>query len=194
MKSYSQSRFLDNGDRLRWLMDDVLVACPRCRRRAHIKRFTDEAPRYFSFRLTCAHCGCSRDNLEGYGYRGDEIQPRSALYMGHSLWLKCSARGHCLWALNQCHLNYLEAYIAATLRERVMSRSVISVMDPKFGILFKARDETIRENFVIDQNGRVRNGYHVVSRLPTWMVLKSNRQHVLRGFEKLRKRLKESES
>jgi hypothetical protein len=67
-------------------------------------------------------------------------------------------------------------------------------MDPKFGILFKARDETIRENFVIDQNGRVRNGYHVVSRLPTWMVLKSNRQHVLRGFEKLRKRLKESES
>jgi hypothetical protein len=39
-------------------------------------------------------------------------------YFGLPLWLQAGFRGHLLWAYNLRHLDLLEGYVAARLRER----------------------------------------------------------------------------
>jgi hypothetical protein len=39
-------------------------------------------------------------------------------YFGTPLWLATDCRGHVLWAYNAEHLDLLEAYVSARLRER----------------------------------------------------------------------------
>lgn len=39
-------------------------------------------------------------------------------YFGTPLWLATDCRGHVLWAYNTAHLDLLEAYVSAQLRER----------------------------------------------------------------------------
>lgn len=41
---------------------------------------------------------------------------------GLPLWLQAPCCGHVLWAYNEPHLDFLEAYVRATLRERQGSK------------------------------------------------------------------------
>ncbi len=48
-------------------------------------------------------------------FKGDAIDP----VFGLPLWLQTPCCGHTLWAYNSRHLTQLQAYVAATLRERI---------------------------------------------------------------------------
>ena len=176
-------RFHDDGTTLWGLGDLVLVECPRCHQSARIARKTSREPWQCSYQLTCGHCGCSRTNLPD---TQESAQPSLGLFMGHRLWLRTRVCGQYLWALNETHLDYLERYIAAELRERAMAVYLRSVWDPCF-----TSGQGMLANHAPRGSGvrrirRIRNGHHLVSRLPRWMVLKSNREPVLKGLAKLR--------
>ena len=176
-------RFHDDETPLWSLGDLVLVECPRCKKCARVTRTILREPWRCNYRLTCGHCGCSRATLSD---AVESTQPSLGIFMGCQLWLRTASCGRCLWALNEGHLDYLERYIAADLRERVLARAVTSVWNPCFTC-----GEGVSANDAPPDSGerhlrRVRTGYHLVSRLPRWMVLKSNREPVLKGLARMR--------
>lgn len=108
--------------------------CPRCEKRA---RVTGEP-----LRLSCIHCGMSRE------------APREL-----DLWLVADCCGETLYANNLAHLDFLEGFIGATLRERSSH--------PTSGWSNRA----------------------LASRLPAWMKSAANRAEILKTIRKLRARL-----
>lgn len=116
------------GLRLWSFAGEILVRCPRCDARASIrpepqpedaKLFRPWTPR----RLACLSCGFtdhwtmprSADDL--YGIPPEFTGPDDP-YFHLPLWLSTECRGHILWAYNTQHLDLLEAYVSARLRER----------------------------------------------------------------------------
>lgn len=69
-------------------------------------------------RVRCPTCG--RTNLLGVTWTRvpRRAEPRDPL-VGLPLWLQTSVRGETLWALNRRHLDAIETYVGATLRERL---------------------------------------------------------------------------
>lgn len=122
----------------------LLVECPACARCARLDRREDRSARF-----VCAACGRSEDG----GW--NELASR------HRLWLTTSCAGEELWACNGAHLELLERYISAKLRERGRA---------------DAADSAVRNK-------------SLVSRLPRWMKLAGHRAVVLRGLAVLRRRL-----
>ena len=102
------SRFKDTGETIFDFSDCVLVECPRCRGCAKITG----NPYKTNPKLVCEMCGLT-DILQITSY-GD-----SAEYCGLSLWLKTGCCGNTLWAYNQKHLDFLEGYVSASIRERL---------------------------------------------------------------------------
>jgi hypothetical protein len=156
-----EDRFEDTGDRIYSFMDDTLVVCPRCSGRA-LSRQRDEKsrpPQFTPRRLTCGSCSFVKD------WASDEI--RNGSYPAHDdyfdlpLWLQTPCCGEILWAYNECHLDFLEAFVGARLRER------------------------IRGNEHAWSNGSL------ASRLPSWMKAAKNRDEVRKGLSRLRGRLQE---
>lgn len=182
MKGTAQ-RFHDDGTTLGSFAGLVLVECPRCQKDARITHKTSHEPRQCHSQLTCGHRGCSRSNLPD---TRESTQPSLGLFMGHRLWLRTRACGQYLWALNETHLDYLERYIAAELRERAMAMYLRSVWDPCFTFGKGRLANCVPRGSGVRRFRRLRNGYHLVSRLPRWMVLKTNREPVLKGLAKLR--------
>lgn len=96
--------------------DQVLVRCPKCDSRAVID------DRSGSSRITCGSCGYMQETepktrgvyVPYLGY------PRYSWSAGPSpLWLETECcGGEVLWALNQQHLDYLEAFVRSTDRTR----------------------------------------------------------------------------
>jgi hypothetical protein len=65
-------------------------------------------------RLRCTTCGLFRDEFPSSSVFGAPIDP----YFRLPLWLRADCCAHVLWAYNRQHLDLLEAYVAAGLRER----------------------------------------------------------------------------
>lgn len=59
-------------------------------------------------------CGFFKDQKVDSAVVGSPVDP----YFQRPVWLQASCCGHVLWAYNVRHLNLLEAYVAAKLRER----------------------------------------------------------------------------
>ena len=59
-------------------------------------------------------CGFFKDETVGSAVFGGPVDP----YFRRPVWLQASCCGHVLWAYNVRHLDLLEAYVAAKLRER----------------------------------------------------------------------------
>lgn len=81
---------------------------------------------------------------------------------GLPLWLSTPCCGKTLWAFNPEHLAFIENYVRAELR-----------------VAADKIDDQIRNKTF-------------ASRLPQWMILAHHRDDVLRGVERLRKRLLEA--
>lgn len=125
------TRFRDSGEFASdFLGDHALVVCPSC---AGCARRTPS-------RAVCRSCAWYVDE-------------RVTL----PLWLSTSVGDEELWAYNAEHLDLLEAYVSADLRERVLERR---------------HDMTT-----------------MVERLPPWLKAAKNREAVLAGIARLRKRL-----
>jgi hypothetical protein len=81
-------------------------------------------------------------------------------YFGQPVWLQTPCAGHTLWAFNARHLDYLEQFVAARLREPPLRAS----------------------------DGEARNAA-LASRLPVWLKSAKNRDEVLRCIRRLRRML-----
>ncbi|WP_207620948.1 hypothetical protein [Streptosporangium minutum] len=68
----------------------------------------------FRRRLRCGECGYFKDETVSSAVVGGPVDP----FFQKPVWLQASCCGHVLWAYDVRHLNLLEAYVAAKLRER----------------------------------------------------------------------------
>ena len=101
-------RFKDTGETIFDFFEKVLVECPRCNRCAKVTG----NPYKTNPKLVCEMCGLMGIlPVASYG--------NSAEYCGLSLWLKIRCCGDTLWAYNMEHLDFLEKYVSATIREKV---------------------------------------------------------------------------
>ncbi|MDA0633080.1 hypothetical protein OUY22_06575 [Nonomuraea sp. MCN248] len=123
---------LDLGDRFRDrrerkygydFIDEVLVRCPRCDGcavvLAHPRTLENGETATigvmdFRRRSRCGGCGSFRDEMVSSAVVGGPVDP----FFQRPVWLQASCCGHALWAYNVRHLDLMEAYVAAKLRER----------------------------------------------------------------------------
>jgi hypothetical protein len=90
---------------------EFLVVCPNCSRQAVVRDRGEAAtPRVA---LTCAHCGHSELRDPDSISLGGPVDG----YFGRPLWLQAPCCGETLWAYNAAHLEFIEEYVRATLRE-----------------------------------------------------------------------------
>ena len=143
-------RFLDPLIQLWQLTDTVLVRCPACGGCALVLRDFDTAERVPEIsgalsgrrRLRCRACGFCKDEFFSEFLFGGPVDPFFRL----PLWLQTDCRGHVLWAYNVEHLNLLESYVAARLRERRAVPGSLSMLArrPAWVKSAKNRDEVLR--------------------------------------------------
>lgn len=139
-------------------MDSFLVDCPVCGGLAVIALTSPQArpdnPIYDiesrARRMTCTACGKTQD--QPATPLGEVNRPT----MGLALRLRAETRHGVLIAFNLAHLDYMERYLAGTLRTE----------SP-------------------DPRGWVRNS-SIVSRLPAWAKASKNRAEVLKAIAKAR--------
>lgn len=106
--------------------------CPKCHQQA-IARLNDEAK---EARLQCVHCGYSKSASKCVEYaegKFAELKQAPHFYFDVDLWFSHSVKGDKFWAYNLAHLQYLEDYISAKLREH-RDRTHFTLLEklPKF--------------------------------------------------------------
>lgn len=122
-------RFSDSLKRLCCFGEQILVRCPACQGCAQIIslpagawdrcKWRDQTRR----RLSCLRCGHTRAWTAPRTYDGVAVVPEPSgpiePFFGLPLWLQTDCcGGHTLWCYNTAHLDVLEAYLAAPLRQR----------------------------------------------------------------------------
>ncbi len=146
------------GDRFRdplvWVdrfADEVLVRCPTCGDCAIVLAHLGATEHQASLghrrlvarrRLRCHACGLSKDSYPSERLLGGPVDP----YFRLPLWLQADCRGKLLWAYNAEHLDLLESYVAARLRERTAAPGTMSMLArlPAWLKSAKNRDEILR--------------------------------------------------
>ncbi len=166
----TRRKVITSGITLYEFMDEFLVVCPECSRKAVVRAGTPSNPP----RLVCPCCGHSRDwKQTAHGIRFSQrasgwpdgmiaVGDAADAYFHLPLWLQLPCAGHALWAFNERHLAFLQEFVSATDR---------SVPNREPGGPLNAL---------------------LVSRLPKWIKLGRNRGAVLRTLEKLQARALEA--
>jgi len=125
------TRFHDQNKRLSDFQTEVLVVCPTCCKKA-IAKVDYELKKAILF---CESCGFNKQiptEVTVFGINGNwNIAAHS--YFGAQLWLQHPFKNDVFIAFNADHLNYLEQYIAADLREH-KDRTGFTLLErlPKF--------------------------------------------------------------
>jgi hypothetical protein len=151
-------RFRDTRATVYDFSNKFLVCCPKCDRRAvveplQIDRESTTKPDIFApRRLSCSYCSYTQEWHDNALTRYIDRD----WYFGLELWLQIPCCGEILYANNEEHLNFLESYVRATLRERSL--------DPKWGWMNQS----------------------LASRLPKWIKSAKNREQILKCIDKLR--------
>jgi hypothetical protein len=117
-------RFLDRRERKYGydVIDEVLVRCPRCAgcaaALAHPTTLEEaeaaSTVRDLRRRLRRRECGYRKDETVGSAVVGGPVDP----FFRRPVRLQAGCRGRVLWAYDVRHLDLLERYVAAKLRER----------------------------------------------------------------------------
>jgi hypothetical protein len=117
-------RFRDPRSTTYDFIGSILVRCPNCAKVAHVvpapagagdARATLFTPR----RLVCRDCGLSRVSTAGrVSFSRGTAQPATDPYFGTPLRLQRETRHGWLWAYNLDHLDLLQHFVQASLRER----------------------------------------------------------------------------
>lgn len=156
----SRVRFQDPRTSLYAFLDEILVVCPQCGQCARIiRQDADTRPLFAPRRCVCKHCGFTKDRAEGGVYHGWYRDPPRDGYFRFPLWLNTPCCDHMLWAFNRRHLELLEGFVSATLREQKQ--------DPQWGWANSS----------------------AISRLPKWMIAAKNREQVLKAITRLKAKL-----
>lgn len=147
--------FRDTGITIYAFYDQILVECERCSHLAEVRcKSLSSLSRIADYerRLVCESCGFSKVQYSDSIYSYCHMNLSDPFFL-RPLWLQTSCCGETLWAFNGHHLDVLERFVAAQVRESAT---------------------TYRS---------------MVSKLPAWIQKGKNREKVLAGIEKLRKRL-----
>ncbi len=125
-------RFEDKNYRLTDFENEVWIACPNCGKQA-IARIAEQEKQA---KLSCIHCGFHKTcSMEFTNNNGKILVVKQAahFYFEARLWFLASFKNNLFWAYNPEHLNYLETYISAKLREH-KNRSHFTLLEklPKF--------------------------------------------------------------
>ena|ERR1700704_6055983 len=153
-------RYRDQGLLSSDFLSLMYVRCPHCHRCASVQpRMDAQAGLFAPRRLSCPSCGYTKD------WNGRQIGSCSApaptdWYFHLPLWLQISCCDKILWAYNRDHLDFLEDYVQATLREGLPEQATA---------VFKNKT--------------------AASRLPKWIKRAKNRQKILKKIAVLRSTL-----
>jgi len=110
------------------------VMCPRCNRFVGTDRTILRLKR-----MHCTGCGWTKDTGAGRPWAAPKKDRRIRL------WLETDFRGENLWAVNEQHLSYLEAYVAAGVRETTIpSNGTIASRLPAWIKSAKNREDLLR--------------------------------------------------
>ncbi|SFI61202.1 hypothetical protein SAMN05421638_0259 [Kaistella treverensis] len=136
-------RFQDQNHRLSHFQDHVDVVCRGCGKNATATADHDKK----EARMYCLQCGYSKTvstSVEVAGIRGD-LQIAAHEYFGAKLWFAAPFKSEEFFAFNREHLDYLEAYISATLREHT-ERSHFTLLEklPRFYHEAKNREALLK--------------------------------------------------
>ena len=130
-------RFKAPNKRIYDFYDKIYIRCPRCKSRAIITKKSNEKTRLYDIEiLSCPKCAYCK---EGILYSKEQME----------LWLQVPCCGHVLWALNEEHLDYIEGFVKAVLRERFQddlgwhNQSIASRL-PKWVQDSKNREEVLK--------------------------------------------------
>jgi hypothetical protein len=125
------SRFQDQNKTLRDFYNEVWVICPSCENKAVAKAIIENN----QVRLYCEHCGYNKQKSTEICISGTKgiLEMPAHGYFDVELWLQASFKNEIFYAFNGEHLNYLENYISANLREH-KDRSHFTLLEklPKF--------------------------------------------------------------
>lgn len=103
-------RFKDEGKTIYDFLQEFYIKCPQCGKFAVIKTFPDKNGSYLYYQkrsLICDNCGFNKVYKNIPGPVGSD----------YPLWLDVKCCGERLWAYNLAHLEYIEKFVGATLRE-----------------------------------------------------------------------------
>ncbi|GAB2684509.1 hypothetical protein GCM10027170_14180 [Aliiglaciecola aliphaticivorans] len=114
----SENRFKENREHRFTISkpsldDPVLVVCPKCKSKSSVVPHGEDQVRCACF--TCGYTVSKSTNQRSFYWHSEN--PTDG-YFGFELWLQTGCVGHSLWAFNLKHLEFLESYVGATLRER----------------------------------------------------------------------------
>ena len=112
-------RFSENGEMIYDFGDEFLVICPKCEKMAHVSKVeggSEKLSRKLSapHRVVCLSCVYRNDWHGGTIYIGASYD----WYFRLPLWLETECASETLWAYNRKHLEFIENYVRAKLRER----------------------------------------------------------------------------
>ncbi len=169
------TRFQDDGRRIWDFIDDILVECPSCGGCAHVlPKDPRGAILLGARRVSCLRCGYARDSAASgakkarprwekrrrVGKRRRQVSTSmftgapqrparngpTDWFFGLPLYLQIPCAGQTLWALNARHLAWIEAFLAAMLREdRAPTRHKTAVSAlPQWLILARRRDDALQ--------------------------------------------------
>ncbi|MEM7594866.1 MAG: hypothetical protein AAF383_25785, partial [Cyanobacteria bacterium P01_A01_bin.83] len=134
--------------------DPILAVCPQCNSKALVLPNTKD-----TVKCVCTKCSFNKTKSNKSRSLGWHMDIPHDGYFGFDLWLQTYCCGHSLYAFTIRHLELLEKYIQADLRERRPS-----------------------------ENGWWCNS-SVVAKLPKWIKSHKNREQLLKAIEKLRAKL-----
>lgn len=122
------TRFNDENKTLSDFSDEVWVVCPACSNRA-IARADFQLKKAW---LCCVQCGYNKEQSTEIAKNITKNQP-AHLFFAAELWLQAPLKNELFMAYNGRHLEYLEQYISAKLREH-KDRSHFTLLEklPKF--------------------------------------------------------------
>lgn len=117
----------------------ILIECERCGKCATLRKFTFPRDKKSVLRLgecSCLHCGHQWT-----------VPAESHFFTRGPLWLRMPCHKNVLWILNRPHLEFMEQFIGAELREERMeersSRRLSSAL-PRWMLAAKNRDDVVR--------------------------------------------------
>jgi hypothetical protein len=107
---------------------EVWVVCITCGKKA-IATVNFETK---TARLLCVNCGYNKETTTALIPKG-AVQAAANWYFNVEIWLIAPFKNDIVWAYNYKHLEYLERYIGATLREH-KDRTHFTILEklPKF--------------------------------------------------------------
>lgn len=135
-----KTRFKNYGQEVGHFSGEMLVVCQRCSKCATAT--TRLEPGITKLKIVCRGCGYAREARLKWSYGRVPLNDR---WFYRPLWLETSCCGETLWAFNLAHLNYIERYVRADLREEGFNHNrALANRLPRWMKLAKHRDEVLK--------------------------------------------------